>query len=353
MRRFLTATIALTLFTAACTFAPTTDTIEDTAPVTAATATQPNGLVETRLFDVSALVKLVRPGVVTIVTRVITLDMLMRPVELPGTGSGFVIDDAGHIVTNFHVIAEAEEVTVIGADGEPRQARVIGGDPRQDIAVLKVSDTQGLEPLEMGSSDAMEVGNPVVAIGNALGLDATSPSATVGILSAKGRTVEVQPATIRNALQTDAAINPGNSGGPLLNELGQVIGINTAIIQGAENIGFAIAIDEAKPIISQILSAVGQPFVGVSLVDNTPERAQRFGLATDTGAIVIDVLPGAPADDAGMRFGDIIVAVDGEDVPDADAVVETILASSPGDTLEMTIVRGSTSGTIRVTVAER
>jgi S1-C subfamily serine protease len=199
----------------------------------------------------------------------------------------------------------------------------------------------------------MEVGNPVVAIGNALGLDATSPSVSVGILSAKGRSLDVDGATLSNALQTDAAINPGNSGGPLLNEAGQVIGINVAVAQGAENIGFAIAVDEARPIIESILSSVGESFIGVNLRDNTADIANRFGLATESGAIVLDVLPGGPADRAGIEGGDIIVAIDGEPMTTAGGVNATIAQLTPGSTVEVRVVRGRQTGSLTVDVEAR
>ncbi len=195
------------------------------------------------LYDVSDLVGQVRPGVVSVTETGMTMDMFMGRVETEGEGTGIVIDDQGHILTNYHVISGAETVSVYAEDGRERSARVIFGDPATDIAILEVEDTEGLVPLVLGDSDAMEVGDPVIAMGNALGLDETSPTVSVGIVSALGRTIETDQAVLEDLIQTDAAINAGNSGGPLLNAAGEVIGINTAIASGAENIGFSISVN--------------------------------------------------------------------------------------------------------------
>ncbi len=306
------------------------------------------------LYDVSDLVDQVRSGIVTVTQSRATIDMFLRQeLSESGTGTGIVIDEEGHILTNFHVIAGADQVTVVGEDARIRTAKVIGGFPADDVAILKVDDAEGLEPLPMGRADSMDVGDPVVAIGNALGLDSSSPTVTVGILSAVDRTIRTQTGRLSGLLQTDAAINPGNSGGPLLNRNGEVIGINTAIAGNAQNIGFAIPIETALPDVDRILEGLGKAFIGIGFVTNGDEYQQRFGLATNEGVIVTTVLPTGPADIAGLRVGDIIIAANGEDVADESTLEATIAAAKTGDVLLLTVVRGSRQGTIAVTVGER
>ncbi len=327
-----------------------TSTTAATTTTTTTTATGLEGLV---LTDVSELVKQVRAGVVTVTERSVSLDMFLRPVESEGTGTGIVIDDQGHILTNFHVIQNADQVTVFAADNRPRAARVIGGFAAEDLALLEITDLAGLTPLPLGSSEAMEVGDPVIAIGNALGLDRSEPTVSVGFVSAKDRTIQTPNAELTGLLQTDAAINPGNSGGPLLNAAGEVVGINTAIAGNAQNIGFAIAVDRARPLVEEVLSGIGRPFVGISLFDNSTDLQARFGLATDLGIIVTDVLPTGPAAAAGLQVGDIVVGVDGTLVEGSGQFTELIGASSIGTTVTLTVVRGQQQLEIDVTIDER
>jgi len=332
--------------------APTTTTLATSPPSTQPPPPQIQGVV---LPDVSDLVQQVEGGVVTVTQKRLTIDLFLgRQLSETGTGTGIVIDDQGHILTNFHVVAGADQLTVVGRDAKTRSATVIGAFPENDIAVLRVDETSGLDPLPLGSADAMLVGDPVVAIGNALGLDSSEPTVTTGILSAKNRTINTNTGTtLTGLLQTDAAINPGNSGGPLLNEAGQVIGINTAIAGGAQNIGFAIPIDTVLPLVDQVLAGVGTPYIGISMVENSTDYQQRFGLSTDKGVIVTDVLPAGPADQAGLRPGDILIEVNGEDVASADALADLVKSSTPGDTLTFTVVRGNQQGSVDVTVGER
>jgi serine protease Do len=316
----------------------------------AASVTPATGVV---LYDVSDLVAQVRPGVVSVTETGMSMDYFMRPVQTEGEGTGIVIDGEGHILTNYHVISGAESVSVYAEDGRERSARVIFGDPATDIAILQVEDTEGLTPLPLGDSSLMEVGNPVIAVGNALGLDETSPTVSVGIVSALGRTIETDQAVLEDLIQTDAAINAGNSGGPLLNAAGQVIGINTAIASGAENIGFSISINSVEEEVSQALSGVGVPFVGVTAIVNSAELAARYRLATDQGLIVTSVLPTSPAVDAGVEAGDIILAIDGVEVDAVDQLDAAVATVGSGGTLTFTIQRGRSSGDLGVTVGER
>jgi S1-C subfamily serine protease len=297
----------------------------------------------------------VRPGVVTVTQTQVTLSMLGSTEQSAGTGTGIVVDDEGRIITNFHVIEGAENVFVIAEDGRQRPARVIGGFAGNDIAVLEIEDTAGIEALPLGSSTAADVGDPVIAIGNALGLDETQPTVSVGIVSAKGRTLSTGGVQLENLLQTDAAINSGNSGGPLLNAQGEVIGINTAIIDPAraQNIGFSIPVEQAEEVLEIVLSGEGKPFIGISLRANSPELASNFGLATDQGLIVLSVLPTSPAEAGGLQVGDIIVAIDGVAATDEADLTAAIDATPIGEALELTIVRGRQTGTATVVVAER
>ena len=316
----------------------------------AAAVTPTTGVV---LYDVSDLVTQVRPGVVSVTETGISMDMFMGRVETEGEGTGIVIDDQGHILTNYHVISGAEVVSVYAEDGRERSARVIYGDPATDIAILEVEDTEGLVPLVLGDSDAMEVGDPVIAMGNALGLDETSPTVSVGIVSALDRTIETDQAVLEDLIQTDAAINAGNSGGPLLNAAGEVIGINTAIASGAENIGFSISITSVSEEIAQALSGVGVPFIGVTTIANSEELAARYRLATSEGLIVTSVLPTGPAVEAGVEAGDIILAVDGEEVSSIEQLDAAVETTGAGGTLTFTIQRGRSTGDLDVQVAER
>ncbi len=307
------------------------------------------------LFDVSELVKDVRPGVVTVTRTEISIGLFGGASEQQsGTGTGIVFDESGRILTNFHVIAGAERVFVIAEDGAPRPARVIGGFAGSDLAVLEVDGTNGLVPLVLGSSEDAEVGDPVIAIGNALGLDETQPTVSVGIVSAKGRSLPTNTGVqLEGLLQTDAAINSGNSGGPLLDAQGQVIGINTAIIASAQNIGFSIPIEQASDLISATLSGIGRPFIGVNFQRNSAELAERFGLATDAGVIVFGVLPTSPADLAGLQVGDVIVEIDGVRIGPDQEFGELVSGLEIGSDYEVALVRGGRLFSTTVTIAER
>lgn len=328
---------------------PTTST----APLPAASACAVTPVAGVVLYDVSDLVAQVRPGVVSVTETGMTMGMFVRRVETEGEGTGIVIDADGHILTNYHVISGAETVNVYAEDGRERSARVIFGDPATDIALLEVEDAEGLVPLVLGDSGAMEVGDPVIAVGNALGLDETSPTVSVGIVSALDRTIETDQAVLEGLIQTDAAINAGNSGGPLLNAAGEVIGINTAIASGAENIGFSISIDSVREEVEQALSGVGVPFVGVTTIANSEELAARYRLGTAEGLIVTSVLPTGPADEAGVEAGDIILAVDGAEVAGGDQLDAAVERAGAGATLTLTIRRGRSTGDLEVTLGGR
>jgi putative serine protease PepD len=273
-----------------------------------------------------------------------------------GAGTGFVISADGLVVTNNHVVDGAEEIEVTFHDGTTETADVVGSSADNDLAVLKV-DATGLATAELGSSDALQVGDEVVAIGNALALEG-GLSVTRGIISAKDRTVpEPGGATIYNALQTDTAINPGNSGGPLVNAAGEVVGINTAIAppETAQNVGFAISIDAAKSIIDDLRLGreVRTAFLGVATVQVTEDLAEEESLEVDTGLYVGEVTAGSAADDAGVEEGDVILAVDGTAVDTPAEFGAAIRRMDPGDTVELRIDRDGDARTLTATLGTR
>jgi len=296
-----------------------------------------------------------------------------QPQRGTATGSGFVIDGEGHVLTNAHVVDGADDVTVaLGEDGETLDAEVIGADTSTDVAVLKVeTDADQLHPLALGDSSQVQVGDPVIAIGNPFGLDRT---ATAGIVSAVQRPINAPDGfTITDAIQTDAPINPGNSGGPLIDSLGRVIGVNSQIESpggGNVGIGFAVPINTAKEIADQLIAdgEVEHAFLGISGSDLTPEVAGIFNLDVDQGALVQAVTPDSPADEAGIEAGDaqvrvagvpvraggdVIIEVEGETVEGMDEVIAAVDEHDPGDELELTLLRGGDRRTVTVELAER
>jgi S1-C subfamily serine protease len=306
------------------------------------------------LFDVSDLVKQVRPGVVSVTQEQMRLDLFGVPEEVPvGSGTGVVIDNEGLVLTNHHVIAGASQVLVIGEDGEEREAAVVAEASARDLALLQLDVRDGLSPLPFADPAEIEVGDPVIAIGNALGLDATDPTVSAGIVSALGRSVSSPAGTMQDLIQTDAAINPGNSGGPLLNARGEVVGINTAIVDRAQNVGFAISVDTAALFVERYRLGVGEPFLGVSMVDNTPAVAEQLELAADTGALIIEVTPGSAASMAGIEQFDVITRFGDVAIETADELTAAVLESVPGDMVEIEVVAGQESMTTEITIGER
>jgi S1-C subfamily serine protease len=342
----------LVLVVAACSSGNATDTTQAAAGDTTTPTTVPSGVAG--LTDVSDLVKAVSDGVVSVTQDRVTQDLFGTPQEIPaGAGSGIVVNDQGLILTNNHVIEGASDVFVTGHDGTQRQAQVVAQSPGRDLALLQVSDTAGLVPIPLGTVSTIEVGDPVIAIGNALNLDATEPTVSAGIVSAKDRSIRTQAGLMQGVIQTDAAINPGNSGGPLLDEHGEVIGVNTAIAGNAQNVGFAISVDIASAFIDRFESGVGEPFVGVSLVDNTAAAASQFGLGVDDGALIVEVSPSSPASAAGLEQWDVITRMDDTEITGQDDAVAAILAHNPGDKVTLDVVRGHDHQTIELTIGER
>ncbi|MDB4968114.1 MAG: Peptidase Do [Myxococcales bacterium] len=255
-----------------------------------------------------------------------------------GLGSGVVIDKKGYILTNNHVVEDADEVKVSFADGKTVAGKVVGTDPRTDLAVVKV-DGIGVTAARLGDSEKLQVGEWVIAIGNPFGLDHT---VTVGVLSAKNRSNLQGGSHYEDFLQTDASINPGNSGGPLVNLDGEVIGINTMIAGIGTGIGFAVPSSMAKPIVEQLINGgkVRRPYIGIRMQELTPEMAKGLGKnAPDKGALVAQVEPGSPAEKAGAKPGDVIVKVSGQDVHAAKDVQRVILGRKIGEKIDVEVWR--------------
>ncbi len=276
------------------------------------------------------------------------------PPEARGTGSGFIISTDGVIITNAHVVDGSREVTVTLKDGRSFTGEVKGSDPITDIAVIQIQG-ENLPTAPLGDSDLVQPGMWVVAIGNPLGLDNT---VTAGIISATGRSAsEVGVPDKRvSFLQTDAAINPGNSGGPLLDANGRVIGVNTAIIRGAQGLGFSIPINTARRIAEQLLRTgeVQHPYLGIQMITLTPALKDEINaegttsVTVDQGVVIAAVQPGSPAAQAGLRRGDVIIQIGNQPITSADQVQQQVAAVNVGDTLTLTIERQGQRQTVPV-----
>jgi serine protease Do len=327
------------------------------APAQAASA---DALNQGTIADIAAKSK---PGIVQITNEQQNLSAGGTGLVPAGVGTGFVIDDQGHMLTNNHVVAQAQKLEVQTTDGRTFPAKLIGRDPRTDLAVVQV-EGQHLPVVPLGDSSKLVVGQWVVAIGNALALDG-GPTVTAGVVSALGRTVQ-EPGDpqggagpfLFDVIQTDAAINPGNSGGPLLDLRGEVIGINTLGAGMAEpgvqaqGISFAIAINTAKSIADQLIKQgrVTYAYMGITTQQNTPALAARFGLANKPGMVVTSVQAGTPAETAGLKAKDVITAIDGKALK-AESDLSRILAQQkPGDVITVTVARGASSMDLKLTL---
>ena len=289
------------------------------------------------------IVRKLRPSVVQVLTEGATRNTFGQLVPSQGIGTGVILDTEGHIVTNDHVIRVgrdlANTITITISDGRTASASVVGADPATDLAVLKI-DLDGLIPAELGDVSTLAVGAEVVAVGFALGL-AGDPTVTRGVVSAKGRTIQEESISINDAIQTDAGINPGNSGGPLVDVNGRVIGINTAIISGAQNIGFAISIDLAKPIMEELLAngRVERGFLGVTPTDITPSLARNLGLPSDRGVGLVSVDPDSPAAEGGLQANDIIIRLAGKEIRNSGDLVEVLRQYREGEEITVHFYR--------------
>jgi serine protease Do len=273
-----------------------------------------------------------------------------RYVPQRGAGSGFIIDPAGYILTNNHVVENAERITVTLADGRSFRGTLVGADPAIDVALLRVSSPSPLPAAPLGDSDGLRVGEWVCAIGNPLGY---VHSVTVGVVSFVGR--KLFDPSLDDYIQTDAAINFGNSGGPLINTRGEVIGINSAISRRGNSIGFAIPINQVTEVLPQLRTRgrVSRGFIGVSLVRVSPDLQRALGLPGTRGALVLDVTPGSPGEHAGLRVYDLIRAVDQHEVTSDDDLIREISMRQPGSTVDLKVLRDQRERSLPIRLAER
>lgn len=308
----------------------------------------------------SSVAKKVSPSVVSIVTQSVANAGFGQSAVQEGAGTGIIISRDGYVVTNKHVVGEARNITVVTSDGTTyKNVQMLGTDPLNDLAFLKIKDVDDLTPAKLSDSSSVEVGQKVIAIGNALGQ--YKNSVTSGIISGQGRPIVAQDGEsdeqLDNLFQTDAAINPGNSGGPLLNLSGEVIGINTAIAEDAEGIGFAIPINATKGLIKhlQATSKVERSYLGVRYTNLTPLTAGGLGASTKKGAYVQDsqtggpgVVVGSPADKAGIKAKDIITKVNEQEVDENNGLALLLAEFTPGEKVKLTLKRGNAIQTVDV-----
>jgi len=338
--------LALTLFLAACTQSSTPTPVP--SPTAAPTAA-PNPLLST-----VEIARLLRPSVVHIQTEVVQLDFFMQPVPMSGVGTGIILDTQGHILTNNHVVEGANKIIVSLSDSRSFDARVVGLDPLMDLAVILI-DADDLTPARLGDSSRLQVGEDVVAIGHALDLPG-GPTVSKGVVSALDRSIQADPqSTMDGLIQIDAAINPGNSGGPLVNERGEVVGINTAIIPESRGIGFAINIDDAKLVIVQLMEKgfVERAYMGIVQLNITPGMAKNFNLPVDYGVGINSVISGTPAERVGLREGDILVEIGDQPLKNTADLIRFLTAHKPGETVNIIYFRDGIRRTGQITLGAR
>ena len=300
------------------------------------------------------VVRILKPSVVQIVTESIGMGAFNQPIPSRGVGTGVILDELGHVLTNNHVVAGGERITVILSNGDSFAAELVGGDANTDTAVIRI-DADGLQPAKLGRSSELEVGEDVIAIGHALGLPG-GPTVSKGVVSALDRSIDSDAqTTIVDLIQTDAAINPGNSGGALVNTRAEVIGINTAIIQGSQGIGFAINIDDAKVVASQLIDKgyVERGFLGITPVNLDAALANRFDLSVATGILVARVIPNFAADAAGLREADVIVELGDDAIANNGELSKFLLKNLPGETVRLVYYRGTTKVITEITLGDR
>jgi serine protease Do len=280
-------------------------------------------------------------------------DQLFRVFPVEGVGSGVIIDERGYILTNNHVIDDAERLKVTLPDGRVLRGRVVGSDEVTDLAVIKVESDQPLPAAQLGNSSDLKAGQIVIAIGNPFGLTG-GPAVTAGIVSSLNRSIQTRNGVLE-LIQTDAAINPGNSGGPLVNTKGEVIAINTANMPYAQGIGFAVPVNTAKAILEELIEKgrVSRPWIGISSMKVTPQLARYYGLPSSEGALVAGVEPYSPADDAGLRKGDIIEEIDGSRVEEPSQIASHVKGKRVSDRVTVTVNRYGRQLQVPIQVDER
>ena len=328
-------------------------TATPTAPPAANQPQQPTPTVSApsaQLPSISDVADAVRPAVVSVVVQSVAADFFLQPSPQEGAGSGVIFDKQGFILTNNHVVEGARKITVNLTDKRTFDAELVGRDPATDLAVIKVPG-DNLPTAPLGDSSKLRIGEWVVAIGNALGLPG-GPTVTVGVVSAVDRSISSDSGTLHGLVQTDAAINPGNSGGPLINLKGEVVGVNTAIIAGAEGIGFAIGISNAKPIVEDLMTKGYVVRIGIAGVAVTPAVAKEFNLASQEGILVARVERGSPAATAGLQASDVITNLAGNKVTTAEELLSALRKYKAGDKVEVTFERQQKEQTATLTLVK-
>jgi S1-C subfamily serine protease len=338
------------------------------------------GLWSTQAFSITedeknniAVYEKVADGVVNVTSTTIQMDFFFNAFPTQGSGSGSIIDTKGNILTNYHVVADAKKLEVTLGDGSKWPAKLIGSDPDNDLAVIKIdAPKEKLKVIPMGDSGNLRIGQKVLAIGNPFGLERTL---TTGIISSLGRTIRSEVGTLmEDIIQTDAAINPGNSGGPLLNSEGEIIGINSAIISpsgGSVGIGFAIPVNTAKRVVPELIAKgyVSYPWIGATIQTLIPEIAKFLKLnKVERGAMIAEVAKGGPADKAGLKGGDqrvqvgnmivivggdIVVKADQHDVKTNDELIRYIREKKPGNAILLNVFRKGNFEEVKVILGER
>jgi S1-C subfamily serine protease len=299
-------------------------------------------------------VEKVGKSVVNIASVRMLHDQLFRVFPVQGVGSGVIIDERGYILTNNHVIDDAERLKVTLADGQVLKGKIVGMDEATDLAVIKVESDAPLLAAQLGDSSSLKAGQIVLAIGNPFGLTG-GPAVTAGIISSLDRSIQARTGVLE-LIQTDAAINPGNSGGPLVNTKGEVVAINTANMPYAQGIGFAVPINTAKAILKELVEKgrVSRPWIGIASIKVTPQLARHFGLpARAEGALVAGVEPYSPADDAGIRRGDVIEEIDGRKVEDPSEIASYVKNKKVNEKIAVTVNRYGRQFQVGVQVDER
>lgn len=297
-------------------------------------------------------VKRVTPSVVSVSTLALIRNFY-RVHPIGGMGSGVILDENGHVVTNRHVISRAQRISIADSKGERYEATLLGGDQLVDIAVLKVNNGS-LPSAETGNSDLLEVGQLAIAVGNPYGFILGGPTVTTGVISAVNRQIQAKNIVLEKLIQTDASINPGNSGGPLCDINGCVVGINTAMLPFAQGIGFAIPINTVKEIADEIIEHghVRRSYMGFLGVTVNPQIARTYQLPVEEGVLVAQVVERSPAARAGLREGDVIVAFDGVRIRSMGEIQEQLRKRSVGSHLEVDVVRGQTNRRLPLSLGE-
>ena len=293
------------------------------------------------------------PSVVQVATESITAGFFNQPVPSRGVGTGLILDEDGHILTNNHVIAGAQSIIVTLSNGESFEAEIIGGDAATDTSVIRI-EADVLQPAVLGNSSQLQVGEDVIAVGHALGLRG-GPTVSKGVVSALGRSIDTGPqTTMVDLIQTDAAINLGNSGGPLVNSRGEVVGINTAIVSESQGIGFAININEARQVSAHLIERgfVLRGFLGISPVNLPPGAANQLNVPVAEGVLVAQVVPGSAAAEGGLRQEDVIVEMNSEPIWNTGELSHFLLTHPPGEQITITFFRGPEKMTIEVELGE-